>query len=127
MNRKGQTLILFVILIPILILLLALVVDIGLVHTKRIEYRSIMEEGMRACLNQKDVESLKRVFELNQILENEYQVSYENDVEVLINKKISSIFGSIIGIEDYEMVLHYVGIQEKGEFVLKKIEKGRLA
>ena len=37
MNKHGQTLILFVILIPIILLLLAFVVDIGLVITNKIK------------------------------------------------------------------------------------------
>ena len=46
MNNKGQTLIIFVILIPILILVAALVVDTGLMTFEKERYRGIIENGI---------------------------------------------------------------------------------
>lgn len=126
MNRKGQTLILFVFFIPVIILLLALVVDIGYMNIEKNKYHGIMEEGMKQCITKHSLEALQSTFELNELRESDYQASYEGDIEVLIRKKIPSIFGKMIAIEEYEIALHYVGKQENGEFIIERIEKGRL-
>ena len=126
MNHKGQALILFVFFIPVIIILFALVVDIGYMNIEKNKYHGIMEEGMRQCITKQSLEALKSTFEMNGLYESDYQVSYEGDVEVLIHKKVPSIFGKMIAIEEYEIALHYVGKQENGEFIIERIEKGRL-
>ena len=47
MNKHGQTLILFVILIPIILLLLAFVVDLGLVITNKIKTEEVTKQVIK--------------------------------------------------------------------------------
>ena len=98
MNNRGQTLIIFVILIPVVIVMLALVVDIGYMNIEKIKYQGIVELAMKEGMEKQSIEALEKSLELNEIEKSEYQVSYQNDVEVLFDKKVSSIFGRIIAI-----------------------------
>ncbi len=126
MNNKGQTLIIFVILIPIIILILALVVDVSYMNIEKSKYQGIIEEAIKECLEKKDVSLFHKTLEINDISTTDYEVSYQGDVEVLFTKSIPSIFGKIIAIENYEVKIHLLGTSEKGEIIIKRIEKGRL-
>ena len=127
MNNRGQTLIIFVILIPVVVVMLALVVDIGYMNIEKIKYQGIVELAMKEGMEKQSVEALEKSLELNEIEKSEYQVSYQNDVEVLFDKKVSSIFGRIIAIEDYEIKLYLKGKYDQGRIRIERIEKGRLA
>ena len=47
MNKRGQTLIIFVMLIPIILTMAALVIDVGLLYYKKNEYTGIVEESIK--------------------------------------------------------------------------------
>ena len=67
MNNKGQTLIIFVILIPILILVAALVVDTGLITFEKERYRGIIENCIEEYFDTGNVEETEKIFSLNLI------------------------------------------------------------
>ncbi len=70
MNKHGQTLILFVILIPIILILMALVVDTGLVLAKKIQVKEITKEVIEECLNSNDEkikEQFKKIMSISKI------------------------------------------------------------
>lgn len=73
MNNKGQTLVIFVIILPIILILLTLVVDLGLLH---IEKRKIENNVLDAS---------------DYYLENINDVDIKNKVENLLNKNIKDI------------------------------------
>ena len=47
MNKRGQTLIIFVMLIPIILTMAALVIDVGFLYYKKNEYTGIVEESIK--------------------------------------------------------------------------------
>lgn len=123
MNNKGQTLIIFVILIPILILVAALVVDIGLMTFEKERYRGIIENGIEEYFDTGNVEETEKIFSLNDIPKEEYTIIIqENQIEVSLNTSIEAIFGKIINIEEYEIKMNYVGTKEGERVIINKKE-----
>ena len=123
MNNKGQTLIIFVILIPILILVAALVVDTGLMTFKKERYRGIIENGIEEYFDTGNVEETEKIFSLNDIPKEEYTIIVqENQIEVSLNTSIEAIFGKIINIEEYEIKMNYVGTKEGERVIINKKE-----
>lgn len=123
MNNKGQTLIIFVILIPILILVAALVVDTGLMTFEKERYRGIIENGIEEYFDTGNVEETKKIFSLNDIPKEEYTIIVqENQIEVSLNTSIEAIFGKIINIEEYEIKMNYVGTKEGERVIINKKE-----
>lgn len=71
MNNKGQVLVIFIILMPILIILLTLVVDLGILY---IEKRNISNNTQDA---------------IEYYLENKNDINIEQDTKALLNKNLS--------------------------------------
>lgn len=123
MNNKGQTLIIFVILIPILILVAALVVDTGLMTFEKERYRGIIENGIEEYFDTGNVEETEKIFSLNDIPKEEYTIIVqESQIEVSLNTSIEAIFGKIINIEEYEIKMNYVGTKEGERVIINKKE-----
>lgn len=123
MNNKGQTLIIFVILIPILILVAALVVDTGLMTFEKERYRGIIENGIEEYFDTGNVEETEKIFSLNDIPKEEYTIIVqEKQIEVSLNTTIEAIFGKIINIEEYEIKMNYVGTKERERVIINKKE-----
>lgn len=123
MNNKGQTLIIFVILIPILILVAALVVDTGLMTFEKERYRGIIENGIEQYLNTGNVKETEKIFALNDIPKEEYTITVQQDqIEVSLNTSIEAIFGKIINLQEYEIKMNYVGTKEGERVIINKKE-----
>ena len=121
MNKKGQTLILFVILIPILITCLAFVVDVGILTNEYQKTRGIIEDGIRDYFDSN--QSIKELLILNDIPVEELVIHEESDkVSVDIHYQINSLFGTIINIKNYEIELHLVGKKQEDKVIISKEE-----
>ena len=95
MNKKGQSLVMFVIMLPLMILALALVVDVGLMYNAKIRGERLLEEAKEKNLD------LKEYFKINDI-DAEIKNSSANDKNCdIINYRVESVFGKIIKIDDY--------------------------
>ncbi len=104
MNNKGQTLVIFIILLPIIIIILGFIVDqcYILYHEK----------------NQKEITSLVCTYAKEDKTENDIrQLALENDknlnqikitqndqqVEITLEKELPSLFGNLLGIKSYHI------------------------
>ena len=85
MNKKGQTLIFFVLLIPIFVTLMAVIVDVGVMRYTYQNTKSIVSDGIRMYLKDKDIATLKEVLEDNGLEKEEYVIK-EEDAKVLDDK-----------------------------------------
>ena len=54
MNNKGQTLIIFVILVPIIITMMALVVDVGMLENKVLKTKNIVDVAIKEYFNKEE-------------------------------------------------------------------------
>lgn len=118
MNKHGQTLILFVILIPIIIMLLAVVVDVGLITTKKIKLEEITKDAIKTAFNSDDkiLELLKK----NDIDINKVKIDRKDGkLKIEIKEEIKSIFGGIVGIKEYNVVVRLTGYMENDKVVLE--------
>ena len=110
MNKHGQTLILFVILIPILLGLAALVVDVGLIVSRSTELKEVSKTIIESVWEDANEEEIRDLFVKNDIPVEHLEVLVtEESIHIVNDYKIDSIFGSVIGIEDYEIKVDITG------------------
>ena len=62
MNKRGQTLIIFVMLIPIILTMAALVIDVGLLYYKKNEYTGIVEESIKEYFKDEETDRKKILY-----------------------------------------------------------------
>ncbi len=119
MNNKGQTLALFIILIPLIIMLGAYVVDIGYMKYNKNKLDGINEYMVDYALDNKD--NLNKEEIINMILKNDDDINkinideIDNGVKIEISKTFKGLFGYFVGKDIYDARSIYKGsiIDEK--------------
>lgn len=119
MNNKGQTLVIFIVVLPILLLLLTIVIDLGFLY---IEKRSIDNDTYDAVLyylenkNIVDIESKTKNL-LNSNIENcEIKINdNDNFIEITVSKEYKGLY-SIIS-KDTSIEVTYKGIKENNKII----------
>ena len=134
LNNKGQSLVLFIIVLPILLLMLVLVIDIGRIISIKQELNNINEivldygidyltdnidnsENSISNIENKLIEIIK----LNKNDIDNIDVRIENNkIYVNLNEKIDGVISSIIGISIFDINSSYVGYMDNDK---KRIER----
>ena len=98
-NKKGQSLIMFIIFLPILLMAFALIIDVGLMYNAKIKGKELLEYSLENNLD------VKEYFKINDI-EIELKNTYKEEKKcIIINYKIDSIFGNLIGYKEYKIAV----------------------
>ena len=99
-NKRGQTLILFIILIPLILGVMAVVVDVGLIVSKSSSLKETTRLVVKDSLNNDlSEEEIKELFVKNKI-------------------EIDSIFGAIIGLKKYTIKIDIKGYKDNNKIVI---------
>ena len=108
MNNKGQTLILFVLLLPLFLLLMAFVIDTGMILKEKTKLDSTLRTVLKTTYKEKEEdnyeERLTKLLEENEIPCNNMELELkENQIRLQIAYEKESIFGKIIGLNTYKI------------------------
>lgn len=120
MNSKGQTLVLFVVLIPFILALFAFVIDSAYIVRKNTELYGIAKSSLRSVVvDNKSIASVREVILKND--DNIEIVSFD-DSSIHLKNSVEPIFGKIVGYDKYNLETKLYGGYDNGEF---RIEKGK--
>ncbi len=119
MNKHGQTLILFVILIPLLLVLMGFLIDTSFVLSKKIHLREVTKDVLQEGMNKND-EKIKEMFLANDVLVDNLEIIRKNnELEIKNEMNIKSIFGAIVGIKEYHIRVDYTAVLVNGKINIK--------
>lgn len=112
LNNKGQTLIMFILLIPLILVIMALVIDTSFVYKEKIKFQSVTKTIMKTTYENKDTtdfnDKIINLYKKNGIDTNNIVIKVNSDSIVIKNQtKVKSIFGNIIGIKNYKVKFSY--------------------
>ena len=112
LNNKGQTLIMFILLIPLILVIMALVIDTSFVYKEKIKFQSVTKTIMKTTYKNKDTTDFNdktiNLYKKNGIDTNNIVIKVNSDSIVIKNQtKVKSIFGNIIGIKNYKVKFSY--------------------
>ncbi len=111
MNKHGQTLVLFVVLIPILLGFTAFIIDMGLIISKTVELKEVSKTILENVKNNASDEKIRELFLKNDIPVEQLDVVIEkNQIHIFNEYEVDSIFGAVIGIKDYDIRVDITGI-----------------
>lgn len=114
LNNKGQTLVMFIVIIPILISIMVLVIDLGSAFTKKQELNNVnklvIEYGLDN-LDQENLESdLTSYITMNAKDLSNVKVTVENNtINVTTKAYIDGIISKALNIDGFEIVSTYQG------------------
>jgi len=125
LNNKGQTLVLFVVLLPIFLFIIVFVVDVGNILSVKQDLNNInymMVDYGLDNMNDSNIESeIIKYIQLNSNDLNKISVDLKNNtVSIYLQKYESSMLGHIFNIDDFEIVSSYKGTIKDG---IKSIER----
>ncbi len=126
LNNKGQSLAIFVIFIPVLIMLGALVVDLSLAKYNKIRLDNIAKQMLRYGLNNIDNAPYDNMVDLiyqNDDEIDDYKIDIDNsnkNIFITISKSTKGFFGSVINKEIYKEKSSYVGYFKDDKMMIEK-------
>ena len=114
LNNKGQTLVLFVMLLPIMLLVMVLVFDIGksIVEKQKLDNISFMivSYGIEHSKDDNIEDTLKELVTLNYKDATDVEVLVKDDyVSVSLSGKVKGVFGNLVGKSFFEVRSYYIG------------------
>ena len=118
MNRKGQVLVLFLLLLPILLMLLAIVVDLGLLMTRTYKVKSSVKEAITYGLKTDDMEGMELL--LNKNIDDDYSIKNNDNIEIEINGSYKAILGNILNKKIYKYKFKYLGYIDNEEIIIRE-------
>ena len=121
MNKQGQTLILMVIIIPVILGIMAIVVDVGVIKYQESKIKNTTKLVIKEkFLKDIDIEEMKKLMVKNEIDVDNLKITMkEEEVRVENKVKVDSVFGSILGFKNYEIKIDIKGYKSKGKITYK--------
>lgn len=106
LNNKGQTLVVFILLLPVFLALCAFVIDVGLMSYENIKLKNTTKSILNSVTDKNKItkNAIIDLYKQNDInVDNLVLKIDENAIELENDYFISSIFGKILQIEEYEV------------------------
>lgn len=122
MNNKGQSLVLFILIIPILLGIMVLVIDFGKTVYQKNKIDNVIEMSIEYGLEEKyDKEQLERLIDYNLNNKN-YLVEIKDEVIVIkVNDYVDGIISNILDIDGFEIISEYNGYMKNDKKVIEKV------
>ena len=117
-NNRGQTLVAFLLVLPVLCMLCGFVFDIGLLNIEKRRMENVVKDTIQYGLKHQEEEAIRKNLEvlLNQNLEdisNQEILIEENRIEIDLSKKQKSLYSIMTGKKIYTLNVHYTGYQNE--------------
>lgn len=114
LNNRGQTLVLFVMLLPIMLLVMVLVFDIGksIVEKQKLDNISFMivSYGIEHSKDDNIEGTLKELVTLNYKDATDVEILVKDDyVSVSLSGKVKGVFGNLVGKSNFKVRSYYIG------------------
>ena len=118
MNNKGQTLVVFVILLPLLFILISFIVDIGLLSMEKAKVTNMVKDSIKYVLkNNKSSGELTNLIHKNMSDIEINKLSIENNIWYL---KISKKYDGLFFKKNYMINLSFKAYMENNNIIIKK-------
>lgn len=116
LNRKGQTLVLFVILLPIMIGIMALVIDAGNAMYEKNHVDQVIEMSVEMFNSNKiSFDEMKELLK-NNLEGSSIEVVIDNDkINVKSSSYVSGIFSKLFGTQGFHIKSDYVSFVKNNE------------
>lgn len=125
-NKRGQILVMFILLLPIMLMLLGLIVDTGLLFIEKRNIDDNIKHAIRYCFESK-LDEAQLQSAINELLQNnikeinDLQINISNDyIKINVDKNFTSAFSVLFGKDFYDINSTYIGYISAGKLVIEK-------
>lgn len=121
MNKNGQVLVLFIIMIPILLLLFGYIIETSIIAYENEKYLSNTKTIIASTIEEKEKDDIIRLYDDNNLEYKKLDIYKDNDeLKIDITYEINSFLGKIINKEKYEKNLVIIGYKKDNKIKYKK-------
>lgn len=125
MNNRGQVLVVFLLILPIVFTLFALIIDNGVNNRLKVRIdnnvKAVIEYGLDHINDDHLQENMENLMKENIDNIDFLKITIDNEtIEVIVEKNSKSIFANVLGKERYQIKTFYVGYIENKTKVIKK-------
>lgn len=122
MNKKGQSLTIFIIILPVIFISLAFTYDYATIINEQMKYESVTKTILKST---QDEEQIKDLYQKNGYSTNNFNYKIEEDKIYIQNSyKFKSTFGKIINIKNYNIKINYVVINTNNGIIIEENKGG---
>ena len=123
MNNKGQSLVIFILIIPILLGIVVLVIDAGNAIYEKNKINNViemvLEDGLEDGYSE---EEINKLIDYN-LDSGTYSVDVDNDViNIKVSDDVDGVFSNILDIDGFHIVSEYDGYMENDKKVIEKVK-----
>ena len=119
LNSKGQSLVVFVVLLPVLLLFMAFIFELGNITYLKSKYENEIKSTIEYGLKHQEDENLKSKLNrlLDENLEGNKEISItENSIEIHITHNPNGIYSELFK-QQFEISLTYIGQFDTGKII----------
>lgn len=128
MNNRGQTLVMFILMLPLLLIVLCLVVDIGMLSLEKKRLENTLKDAIYYELNNQETDSniIKNRLtntlskNINNIKIKKVEITDNKVITVSISKEYKGIFTKILKSNLFDITLTYKGYMNGEKSTIKK-------
>lgn len=122
MNKKGQSLTIFIIILPVIFISLAFTYDYATIINKQMKYESVTKIILKST---QDEEQIKDLYQKNGYSTSNFKYKTEEDKIYIQNSyQFKSTFGKIINIKNYNIKINYVVINSNDDIIIEENKGG---
>lgn len=117
MNNKGQSLVIFIIIIPVIFIVFSFLYDYAYIINSQNKYENVTRTILNSTLEEDKIVDL---YKQNGYKVDNFKYKTENDEVYIQNSyKIKSVFGNIINLKNYTVSINYVVINSNNGIIIE--------
>lgn len=128
MNNKGQSGAIFIIVIPLVLLILAVIYDNVMQVVAQNRYKDVTNTIIKDVLENSyaDKEQIvKDLYEKNKYETTQLDVKWENDVLTIYNVHVfPSFFGYVVGVKTYRTEVYVTAHKDNDKIIIEEVKEG---
>ena len=122
MNNKGQSLVLFILIIPILVGIMAVVIDCGKVYLCKNRQENILTMALEYGFTGEKNTVIDDILDKN-LNGGEKKIVWSDDkVSIVVHEKLNGMFSSLFGFSAFDVISEYQGSVIDGLIQIEKIK-----
>ena len=117
MNNKGQSLVIFIIIIPVIFIVFSFLYDYAYIINSQNKYENVTRTILNSTLEE---DKIVYLYKQNGYKVDDFKYKKENDKVYIQNSyKIKSVFGNIVNLKNYTVSINYVVINSNNGIIIE--------
>lgn len=121
-NKHGQALTIFVILIPVILIMLGMIIELSIISYNKVHLNSLTKSIIASCIENPRKDDIINLYSKNGI-DDDMQIDLSSGIDISFTHKVDSFLGKIIAKDSYDLKISVKGKMANGKIVYTKGEK----